>query len=255
MMKELGFDIIMLFAVVFGALAAAMSISEEIEGRTAITVMSKPVSRRQFLLGKFVGILLASLVMIALLGAYFEGVQIYKHWFDKLDPEPTPAWLVSALDRTRLPSDATDLLRGIGLWTNHTLETIPGLVLNLAQVMVLLSIAVTLATRLPMIVNLSTVLAVYFLSNLAPVLVAIGNRAQEKTPGPVADMLAFFSRLFDTVLPSLEFFRLGPALTGDTPLATGAFFAYVGSVALYGLLFTSIVLLLGLILFEDRDLA
>src|SRR5262249_39201838 len=35
MLKELGFDTIMLFAVVFAALAAAMSISEEIEGRTA----------------------------------------------------------------------------------------------------------------------------------------------------------------------------------------------------------------------------
>ena len=34
-------------AVLFGVLASSMSISEEIEGRTAITLMSKPVSRRQ----------------------------------------------------------------------------------------------------------------------------------------------------------------------------------------------------------------
>src|SRR5205085_6413203 len=46
MMKQIGFDIIMLAAVLFGVLAASMSISEEIEGRTAITVMSKPINRR-----------------------------------------------------------------------------------------------------------------------------------------------------------------------------------------------------------------
>ena len=47
MVKELGFDTAVLAATAFGVLAAAMSISEEIEGRTAVTLMSKPVSRRQ----------------------------------------------------------------------------------------------------------------------------------------------------------------------------------------------------------------
>ena len=41
----------MLASAAFGVLVAAVSISEEIEGRTAVTLMSKPVSRRQFLLG------------------------------------------------------------------------------------------------------------------------------------------------------------------------------------------------------------
>src|SRR5262249_40128076 len=62
MVRELGQDVIMLGALIFGAVLASMSISEEIEGRTAVTLMSKPVSRRQFLLGKYAGILLAALV-------------------------------------------------------------------------------------------------------------------------------------------------------------------------------------------------
>jgi hypothetical protein len=68
-------------------------------------------------------------------------------------------------------------------------------------------------------------------------------------------MLSFMAQLFDTILPGLELFRAGPALSSDVPLATGAFFGYVGLVGFYGLLYTAIVLLLGLILFEDRDLA
>src|SRR6516225_7308683 len=57
--------------VVLGVLAASMSISEEIEGKTAITLMSKPVSRRQFLLGKFAGILLVTILLTGVLGWYF----------------------------------------------------------------------------------------------------------------------------------------------------------------------------------------
>jgi hypothetical protein len=63
------------------------------------------------------------------------------------------------------------------------------------------------------------------------------------------------AQLFDTLLPDLDLFRLDPALLNETPLAPGAFARFLGSVSLYGLLYTSIVLLFGLILFEDRDLA
>ena len=81
MVKQLGYDFIMLAAVLFGTLAASISISEEIEGHTAITLMSKPVSRRQFLLGKFFGIILAALFMFGLLGVIFEGFLVVAHWW------------------------------------------------------------------------------------------------------------------------------------------------------------------------------
>src|SRR5207249_11086729 len=68
MMTEIDYDIIMALAVIFGVFTASISISEEIEGRTAVTLMSKPLSRRQFLIGKYLGTLLACLIMTLLLG-------------------------------------------------------------------------------------------------------------------------------------------------------------------------------------------
>lgn len=254
--KEIGIDTIMLIAAVFGALAASMSISEEIEGRTAVTLMSKPVSRRHFLIGKFVGIVLAAAVFFALLGTYYEGIALFKHWWDKMDPESPPQWVTATLENWALPGEATDLLRGIGLWTNLTLDTAPGLILGFSQVMVLIAIAVSLATRVPMVVNLVTVVVIFFLAHLTPVLVSIGYQAQQTNPGAaVSQILYFMAQLFDLLLPNLESFRLEPALLNDTPLSAGDFAKYLGSVSLYGLLYTSIILLFGLILFEDRDLA
>jgi hypothetical protein len=256
MVKDLGYDTIMLTAVVFGALAASMFVSDEIEGRTAVTLMSKPVSRRQFLLGKFAGIVLAALVLFGILGTYFEGVTLFKHWWDRLDPQPEPAWVVSSLASVDLPDEARDLLRGVGLWTSHTLDALPGLVLSFSQVMVLVAIAVSLATRVPMVVNLTAILVIYFLAHLTPVLVAIAHNAQVHDPGStVSQLLGFSAQLFDTILPDLDAFRIDPALLGDSPPPALPFARYIGSVFLYGVLYTGIALLFGLILFEDRDLA
>jgi hypothetical protein len=254
--KEIGIDTIMLVAAVFGALAASMSISEEIEGRTAVTVMSKPVSRRHFLIGKFLGIVLAAAVLFALLGTYYEGIALFKHWWDKADPEPVPQWVTATLEKWSLPGEPTDLLRGVGLWTHLTLDTAPGIILGFAQVMVLVAIAVSLATRVPMVVNLVAVVVIFFLAHLTPVLVSIGYEAQRTNPGAAVSQILFFTaQLFDVLLPNLESFRLEPALLNETPISFGDFAKYLGSVSLYGLLYTSIILLFGLILFEDRDLA
>ncbi len=256
MVKELGYDTIMLLATVFGVLAACTSITEEIEGRTAVTLMSKPVSRRQFVLGKFLGILLAALLMFGLLGCYFEAVLRYKAWWDRLDPVPTPDWISATLVKLALPADLTEFVAGICLWIDHTLEVLPGLILTFCQVMVLLAIAATLAIRVPMVVNICSVVAIYFFAHLIPNLLAISKKTLAQDPGSaVGRVLSFMSQVFDVLLPNLSFFRISPALMTDTPLPTGPYYLYVGSVAFYGLLYTSIVLLLGLIFFENRDLA
>src|SRR5205085_138323 len=150
----LGFDLIMLLPVVFGVMSASASISEEIEGRTAITLMSKPVSRRQFLLGKYIGILLAAFVITNLLGWFFNWVILAKHWFDKLDPVPPPFALTQWIDSIVERGTLSDFLRGVGLWLYDSGDTLPGLLLGFYQVMVLLAVAVALATRLPMVVTM-----------------------------------------------------------------------------------------------------
>jgi ABC-type transport system involved in multi-copper enzyme maturation permease subunit len=261
MTKELGYDTIMLATVIFGVLAATLFVTDEIEGRTAITLMSKPVSRRQFLLGKFVGIMFASVLMFGILGFYFQDVLLFKHWFDKDDPTPVPEWVTSTLTSYALPTDAFSFLEGAGMWTQHMLDTLPGLVLSFCQVMVLVAFAVSFATRVPMVLNLTGILAVYFLAHLSPVLVQIGASAQAHHDETITSqvfastVLNFVAQVFDTLLPALEFFRVSPRLVGDAPPEPGTYLLYLGSVLFYGILYTAIVLLFGLILFEDRDLA
>ena len=69
-LKDTGLTSIMLLAIIVAVWSASVSISDEIEGRTALTLLSKPVRRRQFILGKFLGILWPVLLLFVLLGLW-----------------------------------------------------------------------------------------------------------------------------------------------------------------------------------------
>jgi hypothetical protein len=247
MVKELGYDTIMLFAGLFAVLAASMSISEEIEGRTAITLMSKPVSRRQFLLGKFVGILMSSLLMSGLLSVVFLAILWVRPLYDR-EPSLPPLWLASANLSWPALGNAPNYFWGGVLWWFADMATVSsGLILGFCQVMVLLAVAVALATRLPMVVNIPICAAIYLFGHLTPVLAAVSQKRFA--------LVRFVAQLFDTLLPGLDFFNIGPALARDTLPPLQPFSWYIASVTGYAVLYTAIALLFGLILFEDRDLA
>jgi ABC-type transport system involved in multi-copper enzyme maturation permease subunit len=254
MVKELGYDIIMLFAVIFAVIAAATSISEEIEGRTAVTLMSKPISRRQFLLGKFMGIFLGTLVMSLMLGWFMVWMFLFK---ENLDPPiggqnivADPAWVTDFVGSVVPAGEPASFVRGLALWFDDSATALPGLVIVSCQVMVLLAIAVALATRVPMVVNIPICIVFYFLGHLTPILIQVSRGR-----GGAFRLVEFMAQVFDTVLPGLEHFSLGAVIVRDAPLPAGQFALYTGTVSLYAVMYTAIALLFGLILFEDRDLA
>jgi hypothetical protein len=88
---------------------------------------------------------------------------------------------------------------------------------------------------------------VFLLGHLNAILLAVAQTRYE--------LVKFTARLFDMVLPGLEYFDMGNAVIRDTPLPLEDFAVYVGMVTGYSVLYTTIALLFGLILFEDRDLA
>jgi hypothetical protein len=67
--------------------------------------------------------------------------------------------------------------------------------------------------------------------------------------------VSFLGKLFDVLLPALEFFNMGPAIIRESPLDLWQFAGYVLTVFGYSVIYTGIALLVGLLLFEDRDLA
>jgi ABC-type transport system involved in multi-copper enzyme maturation permease subunit len=254
MVKELCFAFTMLAPAVFAVVAASISVSEEIEGRTAVTLMSKPISRRQFLLGKFGGLLLAALFMTLLLGWFLVWVVVFKSWYDPSMPntqealaQADPRWVIDVTSEWFPGTVLGYLARGIGFWINDAGVALPSLVIGFCQVMVLTAVAVALGTRVPMVVNIPVCVLVYFLGHLTPIMTEVTRTGYR--------LVFFMAQLFDTILPGLDLFDVGSAVIRDVPLPAGAYALYTFNVALYALTYTTIALLFGLILFEDRDLA
>jgi len=273
MMKQIGFDLVMLAPVLFGVLAASTSISEQIEGRTAVTLMSKPVNRRQFLIGKYLGILMACFVMALLLTWVLTPALRSMREFDPINNTADPADpygiptdkvvdpMTLEAQRTVVPifeklvpaGAARPVAQGAGLWFSDAVAHSLGTLLGFGQVTILVAIASALATRLSFVVNVVICLMVYFLGHLAPVIVLATQQAQGGGVG--VGLVGFLGQLFNVLLPSLESFNMSRAIIRESPLPLWEFAGYVVTVFGYSLIYTNIALLIGLVLFEDRDLA
>ncbi len=259
MMKQLGFDLVMLSSALFGLLAASLSINEEIEGRTAITVISKPINRRQFLLGKYLGTLMACWAMTLVLGWVLNLTLYIKPHFDRLDdvfdsmPIEMTNKLTPILKAVVPTAEIKSFSEGTSAWLGESIAHHTGLVMTFGQVMVLLAICIALATRMQFVVNLVICLFIFFLGHLAPVLVLATQQMAQGTDA--LKLVNFIAQLLNAIFPSLQYFDMGPAIVRDSDLVYFAFLRYVVTVCAYAILYSAIGLFIGLILFEDRDLA
>ncbi len=224
MLKMGALEWIMALAILVAAWTASVSVSEEIEGRTALTVLSKPVSRIQFILGKFFGVVQAVSILYVILGTILLVTVSGKVVYDV---------------RESVLPDA--------LWTDcfaEMMDIVPGLVLAFFETIVMAAISVAISTRLPMLPNLLISFSIYALGNLAPLLV------QAKVNDPYG-IVRFVGQFFATILPVLENFNIQAAISAGLPVPI----SYLGWAMLYCFLYSTIAMLLALALFEDRDLA
>ncbi len=223
MLKDSGLVVIMLLGILLAVWSASGSVADEIEGKTALTVLSKPVGRRSFILGKYLGIVWTLAVLFAVLGLMLLIVVAYKPIHEA---------------RETATQDLTWQLTHMEM-----VYTVPSLALAFMETVVLAAISVAISTRLPLLANFTICLAVYLLGHLTPLIVqsAMGQFV----------FVQFFGQLIATILPNLDHFRTEAAVAAGLPVPI----VYVGMSLLYCVTYSLIAILLALALFEDRDLA
>jgi ABC-type Na+ efflux pump permease subunit len=72
-LKDAALGAMSIFSWLLVTLATAMIIPKDIEDRTLYTMLAKPVSRFEYLLGKLAGVMLLLLVAMLLMGLFFAG--------------------------------------------------------------------------------------------------------------------------------------------------------------------------------------
>ncbi len=227
MYKNASLELLLVILIVQAVWAASSSVSEEIEGRTALTVLSKPVSRRDFILGKFFGIAWSVGWLCLFLGLVMLVVVAYKPLYDAREgaAAETPVW--------------QNCFR-------EMVEIIPGIALAYLETLVMASLSVAISTKLPMLANFIITFSIYTLGHLTPLLVQ-SQTVADNVPAPVI----FLAQILATVLPVLDHFNIQANIAAGRQVPLD----YVGWALLYCTLYSSVAMLVALTLFEDRDLA
>jgi ABC-type transport system involved in multi-copper enzyme maturation permease subunit len=244
MYTAVGLDVVLLAALLATLFAASRSIYEEIEDRTMLTLMSKPLYKGEVLVGKYLGIILAALLAVAVLGAVMAVCIYYRIATDY----QLRSWTLNAQDAMTIWSYR--LMHLSGLW--------PSLLLVWFQVSVLASIAVALSTRFSLVVNLPAVILFYIAGNLTRFLFPLDGR-----PLPVR----IFAYAVSWILPYLESFDLRGLTVYHTIALHGTIFEnspgavhmssiiqYLGIAAGYGIAYAVFALSVGMWLFQTREL-
>ncbi|QDT39392.1 ABC-2 transporter permease [Stratiformator vulcanicus] len=225
MLKDVGLVTILVSSLLLAIWTASTSVTDEIEGKTAMTLLSKPINRLQFVLGKYVGILQAVLLLIVILSVIFLGLVTFKPIYDAAESGgEKPEWVECI---------------------SQAVQVIPGVLLVCMEAAIVTAISVAIATRLPMVVNMTACFAIFIVGHLTPVLVLA------ETSNRSIEVVQFVAQLIATVLPVLEFFKIEAAIARNVLVPPD----YIGWSAVYCLAYVGAAILFGFILFEDRDLA
>jgi ABC-type transport system involved in multi-copper enzyme maturation permease subunit len=223
MYTDSGLTLIRVAAIFFAVWAASKSVAEEIEGRTALTVLSKPVGRRQFVVGKFAGISMAVALMFILVGLWFFVWVAFKPIYDYQEAS-----------------------KGLAEWSvcfAEAFSVIPGLFLCFLEVLIFVAISVAISTRMGILANFLICFSIYVLGHLTPLLVQSSLGAFE--------VVAVFGQIVAIIFPVLNHFDVQTAINTGSPVPL----VYLAWSVVYTLVYGTMVLLVALVLFEDRDLA
>ena len=205
---------------ILGLWPASTFLAEELSQRTAMTLLAKPLSRRDYLLGRYLGIL-GSLAVVSILLA---GLLLLGAWLVESQAltAPLDLWLEGVADD---PVSIRPALR----W-----DLAGGVLLGMAQAAALSALAVAFSIRLAPLATLACCLGVYLL----------GHMAGSLPSSPAAWVLR-------ALLPDLELYDLSEAAARGVPIPA----SYAAGGLLYAGLYAAAALAVAVRLFERREIA
>ena len=269
---DLGLSTLFLSGLLMAAFTATSVLSKEIENKTVLTVVSKPVPRPQVVVGKFLGVAAAIATAYWLLAVVFlltvrHRVQSSVRAEDIFDPPVVTfgvlaigltfliAGLANYLYRWSFPATfsivgavlatvAWGLVSGIsrtwrlqGLGTDFDPQLAIGLALVFEAIFVLTAIAIAASTRLGQIPTLLVCVGMFLVGLVGEYFLsaAVGGRTWLE---PLA-----------AIVPNLQFFWPADALTQGSPMTLG----YLASVTLYAACLVGAAMSVAVMLFQTRD--
>lgn len=188
-------------------------IPNEIERRTIYTILSKPVQRWQFFFGKYLGAVLALLLMIALMTVFMLGVYAL---FQSHDP-------ARLLDLAKQP---------LMYWVEMSL---------------LAAVAIFFSTLFQPLINFFLTIGVWLIGTVLNPLYDTISKNSHSAPAMKA-----ISRLIVTVVPNFSSYDTkNPIINPGQPIQNQTMY-YITAIG-YGVVYIALLLIAGAIIFDRRE--
>jgi ABC-type transport system involved in multi-copper enzyme maturation permease subunit len=239
MVREMGMATITFWGFIIIVIASGLVVTQELEDRTAVTLLSKPIERTDFLLGKFFGLVLSLIPgMIVLAGVLFLTL-----------------WMMAS---PRLPLMDRDLDIGYKAgssafstsmrvtWEYFVMKqsgvVLQGTLLSFFQTSILAAAAVSFAAFFPNVVSVAATTLVFIIGNVSSYMLSSVENLQ-------VGLLSGLARLGSYLIPNLGYFNL------QTYFSEGKIISvpYMGLSFAYTALYVVAVFLISCSLFRKRE--
>ncbi len=216
--KDLGLAATSIFGLFIAIFIGIGLVSKEVERRSIYALLSKPVSRPQFIVGKYAGLVLTLAVNIAVMTLALYIVLAYLSW--SALPEAKLGWKTPATDPA--------LLKAIGL--------------IFVELMLITAIALFFSTFSSPILSAALTFGLFLTGHFNADL-----RNFERVVDSQA--AAWLARGLYHVLPDLSAFDVKTEVVHGLPVTAG----YLATTALYGVVYITAVVLAATFIFSRRD--
>jgi ABC-type transport system involved in multi-copper enzyme maturation permease subunit len=256
---DLGLASISLFSVVVAIFLGSSLLYKEIERKTLYVILPKPIARFEFLLGKYVGIVVTCAVFVAIMGALQLLVTAIQAGASTMLVITVPSVLVAALaigvllakDRTLVVPIWSLAALAASAWVCSTVDVelftlLASLVLNLGEVLILTAVALLFSSFSTPFLTGAFTFGVWLVGRAAHDMVAMKTRVLSKS------MKTFLSWLAE-VVPNFNLFVPGRNTLGMRASEFGEPLTYVATSMGYAILYAGATLFVAALIFRRRD--
>jgi ABC-type transport system involved in multi-copper enzyme maturation permease subunit len=236
--REMGVATFPLFVLILAPLLSHSLVTEELEDRTAVTLLAKPVRRSHFLIGRYLGlfaalsagVLLLGLILLLTLWLSFDAKRLYDARYEDLLSGSMDTWgCIAAV--------SANFARGNGILTAQ------GTLLGILECGLITALTISLCAFLPAVASVATAAFLFILGNLSAYMLGAVERSAPGLPSGAA-------RLTGYLLPNFGYFNL-QTFSAEGKILSGSYLLFTG---VYAFGYAALVLAAACALFERRDI-
>lgn len=256
---DLGLASISMFSVVIAIFLGSSLLYKEIERKTLYVILPKPIARFEFLLGKYLGIVVTCAVFIAIMGALQLLVTAIQAGASATLVIAVPTGLAALLgigfliskDRTLVVPIWSVAALCASVWVCSTVDVelvrlLASLVLNVGEVLILAAVALLFSSFSTPFLTGAFTFGVWLVGRAAHDMVAMKSRALSPSMKSVLSWLA-------EIVPNFNLFVPGRVTLIGSVSSPAEPFTYVATALGYAILYSGVTLAIAAFIFRRRD--